>query len=243
MPPSRPRWPPSEPRPRSRASVAIALWRVGAQTVACCPHFNGVERVVRAKPHGRTDPLEHRRPNPCTGRGGSTHRRDLCNATKVAGRISRLGRHGSSTCMINSRWIRFMAMSSSALHRMVPCKRLSDASIPAIDFSRQCSLDGKSLRPTGSDKSSTMLCHAKAAGQPHACATPSTAGQVPAGLPAKPGPGKTWTSQARPRLPQAHQQQLCSQELSVMSKVLIGHFDEANSVSKEIGSDSPRLRH
>ena len=31
---------------------------------------------------------------------------------------------------------------------------------------------------------------------------PSTARAKSAGLPAKPGPGKTWTSQARPRLPQ-----------------------------------------
>ena len=40
---------------------------------------------------------------------------------------------------------------------------------------------------------------------------PSIAGQVPAGLPAKPGLGKTWTSQARAARPQAHQQQLSSQ--------------------------------
>ena len=53
--------------------------------------------------------------------------------------------------------------------------------------------------------------HAKAAERPHACAPPSIDGQVPAGLPAKPGLGKTWTSQARPHLPQAHQQQLSSQ--------------------------------
>ena len=53
--------------------------------------------------------------------------------------------------------------------------------------------------------------HAKAAERPHACAPPSIAGQVPAGLPAKPGLGKTWTSLARPHLPQAHQQQLSLQ--------------------------------
>ena len=53
--------------------------------------------------------------------------------------------------------------------------------------------------------------HAKAAGQPHACAPPSTAGQTPAGRPVKPGLGKTGTSHARPRLPLAHQQQLSSQ--------------------------------
>ena len=46
--------------------------------------------------------------------------------------------------------------------------------------------------------------HAKAAERPHACAPLSIAGQVPAGLPAKPGLGKTWTSQARPHLPQDH---------------------------------------
>ena len=55
--------------------------------------------------------------------------------------------------------------------------------------------------------------HAKVAERPHACAPPvhrwpSPSG--PAGI--KPGlQGKTWTSQARPHLPQSHQQQLSSQ--------------------------------
>ena len=57
----------------------------------------------------------------------------------------------------------------------------------------------------------TTFDNSSAAERPHACAPPSIAGQVPAGLPAKPGLGKTWTSQARPHLPQAHQQQLSSQ--------------------------------
>ena len=94
------------------------------------------------------------------------------------------------------------------LHR-IALALLSEASIPPIAFSRHCS-SGRSLRPTGATEVAPAR-HAKAAERPHACAPPSIAGQVPAGLPAKPGLGKTWTSQARPHLPQAHQQQLSSQ--------------------------------
>ena len=83
----------------------------------------------------------------------------------------------------------------------------------AKDLDRTLVLDdrtGRSLRPTGATEVAPAR-HAKAAERPHACAPPSIAGQVPVGLPAKPGLGKTWTSQARPHLPQAHQQQLSSQ--------------------------------
>ena len=127
---------------------------------------------------------------------GGTHRRDL----------RRKGRTSPSwppavppAC--NSP-IRFMAIQFRLQDRPCVLER------HRIAFSRHCS-SRKISTPNCRDKS--WARHAKAAGQPHACASPSTAGQVPAGLPAKPGPGKTWTSQARPRLPQAHQQQLCSQ--------------------------------
>ena len=43
-------------------------------------------------------------------------------------------------------------------------------------------------------------------------------------------------------LPQALQQQLSSQKYRSSSLVLLGHFDQANSVSKEIRSDSPSAR-
>ena len=81
---------------------------------------------------------------------------------------------------------------------------------PAASLSHATARAGRSLRPTGATEVAPAR-HAKAAERPHACAPPSIAGQVPAGLPAKPGLGKTWTSQARPHLPQAHQQQLSSQ--------------------------------
>ena len=200
MPPGRPRWPPAEPRPRSRASVPGALL-VGAQRwPAAGISWRRTRNGQNPRPHRPLEAVGQTR----AGRGGGTHRRDL---RRPKGPDVSVLASSSSTCMINSP-IRFMAMSSSAFTGS-PLRSLSEASIPAIAFSRHCS-SGKSPRPTAATKVPPAR-HAKAAGQPHACASPSTAGQVPAGLPAKPGPGKTWTSQARPRLPQAHQQQLCSQ--------------------------------
>ena len=78
------------------------------------------------------------------------------------------------------------------------------------ESARICRIGGTACMATGATEVAPAR-HAKAAERPHACAPPSIAGQVPAGLPAKPGLGKTWTSQARPHLPQAHQQQLSSQ--------------------------------
>ena len=143
-----------------------------------------------------------RRPDPSPGEVAAL------SATSAApkGQVSVLA-SSSSTCMVNSP-IRFMALSSSACTGS-PLRCLSEASIPPIAFSRHCS-SRKILRPTGATEVAPAR-HAKAAERPHACAPPSIAGQVPAGLPAKPGLGKTWTSQARPHLPQAHQQQLSSQ--------------------------------
>ena len=89
----------------------------------------------------------------------------------------------------------------------------ADRSFSSLDTSIKpilCPRPGPTLRPTGAAEVAPAR-HAKAAERPHACAPPSIAGQVPAGRPAKPGLGKTWTSQARPHLPQAHQQQLSSQ--------------------------------
>ena len=200
MPPGRPRWPPASlVRDRGLRSPALCWWALSGGLL---PGFHGVERGTGKTP-GRTDPLEAVGQTRA-GRGGGTHRRDL---RRPKGPDVSVLASSSSTCMINSP-IRFMAMSSSAFTGS-PLRSLSEASIPAIAFSRHARA-GKSPRPTAATKVPPAR-HAKAAGQPHACASPSTAGQVPAGLPAKPGPGKTWTSQARPRLPQAHQQQLCSQ--------------------------------
>ena len=179
----------------------------GRSAVACCRDFNaGVERGTGAKTESRPHrPAGGRRPNPCRERWRHS-RRDL---RRPKGPDVSVLASSSSTCMINSP-IRFMAMSSSAFTGS-PLRSLSEASIPAIAFHGHCS-SRKISTPNCRDKSSTGSPRKIAAGQPHACASSSTALiQVPSGLPAKPGPGKTWTSQARPRLPQAHQQQLCSQ--------------------------------
>ena len=163
---------------------------------------HGVERGAGHAPGGADPPQAVGQTR--AGRGGGTHRRDL--RRPKGPKVSVLA-SSSSTCMVNSP-IRFMALSSSACTGS-PLRCLSEASIPPIAFSRPARA-GRSLRPTGATEVAPAR-HAKAAERPHACAPPSIAGQVPAGLPAKPGLGKTWTSQARPHLPQAHQQQLSSQ--------------------------------
>ena len=138
------------------------------------------------------------------GRGGGTHRRDL--RRPKGPKVSVLA-SSSSTCMVNSP-IRFMALSSSAC---TGSPSLLERGVDPADRFLTPLLEPEDLyRPTGATEVAPAR-HAKAAERPHACAPPSIAGQVPAGLPAKPGLGKTWTSQARPHLPQAHQQQLSSQ--------------------------------
>ena len=132
-------------------------------------------------------------------------------------------------CMINSP-IRFMAMS---FHRIALA--FLRGMIPAIAFSRHCS-SRKISTPAAATKVPPAR-HAKAAGQPHAFVHP---GQVPAGLPAKPGPGKTWTSQARPRLPQAHQQQLCSQNCRYVPSSLDTSIKPI--LCPRIGSDSQKTK-
>ena len=102
----------------------------------------------------------------------------------------------SSTCMVNSP-IRFMALSSSACTGS-PLRCLSEASIPPIAFSRHCS-SRKISTPNWRDRSAPAR-HAKAADLTLARHIASPSGPL----------GKTWTSQAR-HLPQAHQQQLSSQ--------------------------------
>ena len=89
--------------------------------------------------------------------------------------------------MVNSP-IRFMALSSSACTGS-PLRCLSEASIPPIAFSRHCS-SRKISTPNWRDRSCTGSSRKKPQKRPHACAPPSIAGQVPAGLPAKPGLGK-----------------------------------------------------
>ena len=101
--------------------------------------------------------------------------------------------------------LRFHGAIQFRLHRIALALRARRRSRRSLSHATS-----KILRPTGATEVAPAR-HAKAAERPHACAPPSIAGQVPAGLPAKPGLGKTWTSQARPHLPQAQQQQLSSQ--------------------------------
>ena len=151
------------------------------------------------------------------GRGGGTHRRDL--RRPKGPKVSVLA-SSSSTCMVNSP-IRFMALSSSACTGS-PLRCLSEAG------SRR-SLSQPLLEPEDLyAQLARQKLHRLVTLQPQNDLTlarpPSIAGQVPAGLPAKPGLGKTWPSQARPHLPQAHQQQLSSQNYRYVP-VLLGHFD------------------
>ena len=144
MPPGRPRWPPAEPRPRSRASVPGALL-VGAQRwPAAGISWRRTRNGQNPRPHR---PAGGRRPNPCRERW----RHSSPRPRRPKGPVSVLA-SSSSTCMINSP-IRFMAMSSSAFTGS-PLRSLSEASIPAIAFSRHCS-SRKISTPNCRDKSST----------------------------------------------------------------------------------------
>ena len=164
---------------------------------------HGVERGAGHAPGGADPPQAVGQTR--AGRGGGTHRRDL--RRPKGPKVSVLA-SSSSTCMVNSP-IRFMALSSSACTGS-PLRCLSEASDPADRFLTPL-LEPEDLYAQLGATEVAPARHAKAAERPHACAPPSIAGQVPARLPAKPGLGKTWTSQARPHLPQAHQQQLSSQ--------------------------------
>ena len=148
MPPGRPRWPPAEPRPRSRASVPGALlvgerwpaagisWRA-AQTRWSRPNeVAALIAATSAAPKGRTSPslqfhLHDQLPDP-------------------------------------------LPMSSSAFTGS-PLRSLSEASIPA---------NAHAIEPENLH-GATKVPPARKAKAAAACASPSTAGQVPAGLQAK----------------------------------------------------------
>ena len=221
MPPGRPRWPPAEPRPRSRASVPGALL-VGAQRwPAAGISWRRTRNGQNSRPHR---PAGGRRPNRRAGRGGGTHRRDLRrpkgpDVSVLASMQFHLHDqlpdplHGSCRRGRRARLHRIRAAS---------LRSLSEASIPAIAFSRHCS-SRKISTPNCRDKVPPAR-HAKAAGQPHACASPSTAGQVPAGLPAKPGRGK----RGRAKLALVYHRPINSNfVLKIVGHVpvLLGHFD------------------
>ena len=176
---------------------------------------HGVERGAGHAPGGADPPQAVGQTR--AGRGGGTHRRDL--RRPKGPQVSVLA-SSSSTCMVNSP-IRFMALSSSACTGS-PLRCLSEAPIPPIAFSRHCS-SRKISTPNWRDRSCTAR-HAKAAERPHACAPPSIAGQVPAGLPAKPGLGK----RGRAKLARIYHRPINSNFLLKIIghvPVLLGHFD------------------
>ena len=163
---------------------------------------HGVERGAGHAPGGADPPQAVGQTR--AGRGGGTHRRDL--RRPKGPKVSVLA-SSSSTCMVNSP-IRFMALSSSACTGS-PLRCLSEASIPPIAFSRHCS-SRKISTPNWRDRSCTGSSRKSRRTTSRLRATvhrwPSPSG--PAG---KAWPGENVTSQARPHLPQAHQQQLSSQ--------------------------------
>ena len=219
MPPGRPRWPPAEPRPRSLRSPALCWWALSGGLL-------GISwRRTRNGQNPRPDVIPRSTSVGQTRRGERGEWQDRRSPQRASTSPSRPPAdphamthfdptfHGDGS----AHW-RFCGSPFRAPRhrsRRTPTARAGDIS-----------------KPNAASKSSTRLATInRRRGEPQACATPSTAGQVPAGLPAKPGPGKTWTSQARPRLPQAHQQQLCSQNCRSCSGL---DTSIANSVSNRV---------
>ena len=146
------------------------------------------------------------------GRGGGTHRRDLLACPKwpkvsvLASSIS--AAHGQLP-------IRFMARSSSActgsplrcLSQASTRRSLSHATARAEDIYAQLARQKLHRSSRKSRGTTSRLRNHR-----------SIAGQVPAVLPNLRPDGDlgTWTSQARPHLPQAHQQPTFFSKLSVM---------------------------
>ena len=160
----------SRASPRSRASVPGALL-VGAQRWPAAGISRRTRNGQNPRPHR---PAGGRRPNPCRERW----RHFAATSAAPKGRTFRRLQH---TCMINSP-IRFMAMRSAFTGS--PLRSLSEHRSRRSP-SHATARAGKSPRPTAATKVPPAR-HAKAAGQSRLRV--STAGQVPAGLPAKPGP-------------------------------------------------------
>ena len=132
-------------RDRGLRSPALCWWALSGGLL---PGFHGVERGTGKNPRPHR-PAGGRRPNPCRERW--RHSSPRPPPPQRAGRL-RLGLPAVPPAMINSP-IRFMAMSSSAFTGS-PLRSLSEASIPAIAFSRHCS-SRKISTPNCRDKSST----------------------------------------------------------------------------------------
>ena len=216
MPPGRPRSPPAEPRPRSRASVPGALL-VGAQRwPAAGISWRRTRNGQNPRPHR---PAGGRRPNPCRERW--RHSSPRPPPPQRAGRL-RLGLqqfhlhdqlpdplHGDVQFRLHRIALAFLERGIDPADRLLtPLLEPENlhAQLPRQKFHRLAT-----QKPQGN------LTLARK--------SPSTAGQVPAGLPAKPGPGKTWTSQARPRLPPGPSTATLFSKIVGHVPVLLGHFD------------------
>ena len=140
------------------------------------------------------------------GRGGGTHRRDLRRPK------------GPKVSVLASSSFHLHGQLSDPLHGAIQFRlhrialALLERGVDPADRFLTPLLEPEDLYAQLARQKLHRLVSAE---RPHA-APPSIAGQVPAGLPAKPGLGKTWTSQARPHLPPAHQQSTFFSKLSVM---------------------------
>ena len=219
MPPGRPRWPPAEPRPRSRASVPGALL-VGAQRwPAAGISWRRTRNGQNPRPHRPTlEAVGQTR----AGRGGGTHRRRLRRPK------------GPDVSVL---------ASSVPPHDQLPDPLHGDVQVPPSPdrpafLERGIDPGDRLLTPLLEPAISTPNCRDKSStGSPRKSRRATSRLRVtvhrwprPSGPAGETGPGKTWTSQARPRLPQAHQQQLCSAKLSVMPPWSLRF--ERNSVSQ-----------
>ena len=199
--PGRPRWPPAEPGPRPRASVPDALPGRAQRWPAAGTSWRRTRNGQNPRPH---KPAGGRRPGPCRERW--RHSSPRPPPSQRAGRLpfglQQLHLHGQLPDPLH-RGVQFR------LHR-IALAFLERGSYPG-DRLLTPLLEPENLHAQLPRQEFHRLATQKPQGNLTLARSPSTAGQVPAGLPAKPGLGKTWTSRARPRLPQAHQQQLSSQ--------------------------------
>ena len=165
---------------------------------------HGVERGAGHAPGG-ADPPQGRRPDPCRARWRHSSPRP---PPPPKGRRSPSWPPAVLTCMVNSP-IRFMALSSSACTGS-PLRCLSEASIPPIAFSRHCS-SRKISTPNWRDRSCTSSSRKSRKNDLTLARHRPSLAKFQRACRQSLAWGKTWTSQARPHLPQAHQQQLSSQ--------------------------------
>ena len=194
------------------------------------PGLHGVERGTGKTP-GRTNPLEAVG-QARAGRGGGTHRRDLRRPK------------GPDVSLLASSNFHLHGQLPDPLHRGVQFRlhRIALAFLERGSLSRRSpshatARAGKSPRPTAATESSTgsprksRRATSRLRGTVHRWPSPSG----PA------GESLAWGKRGRAELALVYHRPINSNFLlKIVGHVLVllGHFDYANSVSKEIGSDS-----